>query len=118
MSKKKLAVAALLATLGLGGGVWGGMRLLKPSWPDRQAEFAAAVSANFQKSGAPNKAVADKAASCLAEALVPMAEATGCPAEGENVLEVMQACLEGSQEMQITFMMVMPECIQESLSGQ
>ena len=118
MNKKKLAVAVLLAALGLGGGVWGGMKLLKPSWPDRQAELAAAISANFEKAGAPSKAVADKAASCIAEALVPVAVAVECSAEGENVLETMQACLQGSQEMQITFMMAMPGCIQEALSGQ
>lgn len=115
MSKKKLAAAALLACLVVGGGVWGGMKLLKKDWAGRQAEFAEALSAKFVEGGAPSQDVADKAAACVAEALAPAADELKCSAEGEDVLKAMSACLQSSQELQIIFMMAMPTCIQESL---
>jgi hypothetical protein len=115
MSKKKLAAVAVLATLVVGGGVYGGLKLLKKDWEDRKAELVEALSAKFLTSGAPNKAVADKAATCVADALVPVADAQKCSAEGEDVLKAMSACLNSSQEMQIAFLIAFPACIQESL---
>ena len=116
MSKKKLVIAAAMC-LGLAGGVWGGMSLLTKDWTDRQAEFAEALSLRFQQNGAPSKAVADKAANCIATTVVPVAQAAGCPAEGE-VLDAMRACSASSQEVQLTFALAAPACVQEALGGQ
>jgi ribulose 1,5-bisphosphate synthetase/thiazole synthase len=115
MSKKKLATVALLTCLAVGGGVWGGMKFLKKDWTDRQAEFVEALSVRFQKSGAPSKAVADKAATCIADVIIPAIEAKKCSAEGENVLKAVDACVQADPDLQIALMLEVPLCIQESM---
>lgn len=115
MSKKKLAIATVLVCIAVIGGVFGGLKLLKKDWEGRKAEFAEALSAKFMTGGAPSQEVADKAATCVADALAPVADAQQCSAEGEDVLQAMSACLDASRELQITFMMALPQCIQEAL---
>ena len=114
MSKKKLVVTVLFACL-VGGGVWGATKLLKKNWVERQAELTEAISVRFMEGGAPSKAVADKAAACVAEALVPAADEQKCSAEGDDVLKAMSACLKSNQEVQVAYMLAMPTCIRESL---
>ena len=115
MSRKKLATVAVLASLVVGGGVYGGLKLLKKDWEDRKAEFVDALSAKFMTGGAPNKQVADKAAACVAEVLVPIADEQKCSVEDENVLNAMTECLNSNHEAQIAFLLALPVCIQESL---
>jgi hypothetical protein len=115
MSKKKKLGITLLVCLGLSGGVLGGMLLLKKDWPDRKGELVEAISKRFEASGAPTKEVADKAAACVADFMVAVADKEQCPAEGDDVLKAMGKCIEASQELQIRLMLEAPGCIQKSL---
>ena len=115
MNKKKWAIAALVACLGVASGILGGSKLFKQEWSDRKEEFAAGVSKKFLESGVPSKVVADKAASCLAEVMVSAAAEAQCSPKGEDVMEVMKACIQAHQELQITLTLAVPSCIEESL---
>jgi len=115
MGKKKLAAVALFACLAAGGGVWGGLKLLEKTWPSRTKELAGEISQKFQESGAPSKEVADKAATCVAEALAAAAAEAQCSPEGDSALKAVEQCMQSHQEVAMTLMMVLPACVAESL---
>lgn len=115
MSKKKLVLAGLVAVLGLGAGVWGASHLLKPTWEGRRQELVEEISEKMALSGAPSKKVADKAAECIVDALIPLAEELGCSVEGKNAVKVISKCIDANPKMQVVFLTTLPTCVQESL---
>lgn len=114
MGKNKWLIA-LLAGLGVAAGVWGGSKLIKKDWPDRRDELVQELSSQFEKNGAPSKSIADTAAKCMADALIPVAVSVKCPAEGENVMKAMENCIQTNEKMAIILLMSAPVCSAEAL---
>jgi uncharacterized membrane protein YebE (DUF533 family) len=111
MSKKKLAATVLFFGLVVGGGVWGVNAYSNSGWEGRKAEFTQALSARFEQTGAPTKDIADRAAACIADAVIPAVAAIDCSTENKDVLLAMNECAMANSEIGMLLGMSIQDCI-------